>query len=340
MSSPVRATQAKLVACHVAATQFEARLSDGVEPNALWRCVRDVRDLVRETAAVLSELVEEREQEPRPAEREQRRVPSGEFSLMLDAPNDAQSDPAGDIAFVARAHLQRRVERYENYSEASPASVLTSAAGSGIRHVIKATCAVESVYAESYGLVPRLDPRTFLERSLAVRRAYTAFRMALKGIDTQGCLAGIERARLAIQDIVIGPSFRNTRWSDRSEFLALSLRLGAWLSESNDSEEAGRLLGDVCGFAAVLADINRREELLQHDIRLLPRVIDQLEALSETGRPVLRGHLEQVRGIDDGIEELLATGITFDAQTLITELRRVLSERARCAGLPIERAAR
>lgn len=327
MTSPVRASQARLVSCYVRATQLEAQWIDSSAPNRVWSYVRDVQALLADTAAVLTDLVRERDTKEFPS--------AADTTLQRPA---SASDPVGDMAFVACVHLRHKIEENRTYAETSSIATLVEAASSGIRRVIKTTSAVEPVFAASYGLVPRLNSRKYLDRALGVRRAYTTFRVAITTDETQGD-SEIARARAALHELIRSPCFRDVRWPDRSSLLALGQRLDqAWqLGQPND--DARRLVSDVVAFAQMLANIGQREELIEYDLQMLPVVIQQLDELIAAGRPVLRGHLECIRGLDDLVEGLLAPGRPLDGKLLRQHLVRAWGERSRGAGLAGEQVA-
>jgi hypothetical protein len=186
---------------------------------------------------------------------------------------------------------------------------------------------VEPAYASSFGLAARLDSRVLLDRAVNVRRAYAAFRRAVsEASDLGGVVAAIEELRRS-------PVHRDLRPSDHDELERLFLRLGRAATGTRDADEG---LADARAFAEMLVGVNARQELIEHDLRVLPVVIAHLEMLVTDGRAVLRGHLEKVRGMDDAVEALLSPGLPIDGARILQELRRVECERRRFARMSSE----
>ncbi len=330
-STPVRTNQARLVACHVGATLLQKNAAVG--DRATW--TQDVRTNLADTIRALSDLVREM------ATRPQRAVgdSTGQFAIVLDDQVSAGSteDPVGDVAFIAASHLRRKAAELDEViaasgSEDARAGVrLAESLNSCLRHVVKATTTVEPILATTYGLVRRLTADDVRGRSLAVRRAYTQFRCAIGALDAEASEAGA--AEQALRALRVDPAARDFRPSDRVEIDALLTRFErARGRTADDALELERWLADVTAFATMLRAVDRREELITHDLEALPEVLAHVEALLAAGRLVLRGHLEKIRGIDVQIEVLLEPGKPIDAERLRVELRRVLSERRQMVG--------
>jgi hypothetical protein len=336
MMTPVRASQAKLVASHIRAIQLDVQLNSPPEGVA-WQLFRQAFALLQETADILAELVIERDSLASVPKAPGEELPpnSAAWFTVVDEPTSSR-DPAGDMAFIAAAHLRRRQNELNSCTAATPADALIGRASTCVRNVLRAVCAVEPVLANAYGLPPRLATNPLLEASLLVRRAYTAFRIAISDHAAQGA-PGLQGALGALRDLAHSPIRQHFRWCDRTEMAALQRRLEALTGETHQLDDLRlstieRALGDAAAFAGVLASVSRRPELVEHDLRVLPTIIDQLVASAGSGKPVLFGHLERIRGIDDALERFLVGTRVPDPSYLLVELRRVLTERKRFSG--------
>jgi hypothetical protein len=333
-STPVRTSQARLVACHVGASLLQG----GEWKSELIAWSADVRTNVHDTIGVLSDLVREREARP-----DVRGDSTGQFAILLDEAlegvgqrTSGAGDPVGDIAFIAGSQLRRKAAELDDIlgvgrEDPRADARLTEVLGSCLRHVLKATATVEPILAATYGLQPRLSVSEERARSLAVRRAYTQFRRAVLAASPDR--HGLAAVRTALGALFSDPAFRAARPSDRVELQALAGRVEA-VSPQGDHLDVERLLSDVTSFATMLRIVDRREVLLIHDLEVLPEVIDHVTALLHAGKPVLRGHLDRIRGIDDRVESLLDPGLQIDGWRLVGELERVWGERRQIAGIP------
>lgn len=327
-STPVRTNQARLVACHVGA----ALLQESGVGRDLGGWSADVRSNLQDTIRALSDLVREMASRPDGPRGET----TGQFAILLDSALDGTpeaEDPVGDIAFIAASQLRRKAAELEgalaSRSEGARAEArLADTLSSCLRHVLKATSTVEPILAATYGLQPRLSGDEERVRSLAIRRAYTQFRRSVADLAPDA--AGIAAAAQALTALCADASARDFRPSDRVEIDALIARRR---SASGDDVALGRWLGDVLAFASMLRAVDRREVLLTHDLAALPEVIEHVRSLVREGRPVLRGHLDRIRGIDDTVESMLEPGRSVDGERLVSELERVWAERRQTAGI-------
>lgn len=332
--TPLHSGQARLAACHGAATRLQT--VDWVSQPERW--VRDAREVLRDTIRVLADLVDAA---AAPAAASPLRGDStGQFGIQLDGILDgAQADsPVGDLAFIAAAQLRRKLVALDDVQQAfdlgtpdaSRRAHFADALGSAIRHVLRATCIVEPELARSRGLAPRLSSEDERARSLAVRRAYTAFRRGVAGAssDREGLLAVQQALRALFLDV----AYRDVRPSDRVQIEALRDRIEDALSQHASAMDLEHLSSDVSSFASMLRVVARREVLLIHDLEVLPRIIAQVTELLDRGRPILRGHLDPIRGIDDEIEALLDPGLNIDGARLLALLERAHQERQASMG--------
>ncbi len=334
--TPLHTGQARLAACHVAATRLQAL--DWVNQPERW--FRDTRDILRDTIRVLADLVAAVDT-PEANAAPLRGDSTGQFGIQLDAILDAPKvtdDRVGDLAFIAASQLRRKLAALEDAQRAhegdpSAPHVLAhfaDAIGSGIRHVLRATCIVEPELARVRGLAPRLSMEAERARSLAVRGAYTAFRRTVDAApeDREG-LCEVQRA---LRTLVLDVAYRDARPSDRVQIEALRDRVEDAMALRVGAADSARLLTDVRSFASMLRIVGRREVLMTHDLEVLPQIIGQVRDLMARGRPVLRGHLDGIRGIDDAVEALLDPGRSIDPTQLLAELERAQGERLASMG--------
>lgn len=333
--TPLHTGQARLAACHVAATRLQAL--DWVNQPERW--FRDTREVLRDTIRVLADLVAAVDT-PDANAAPLRGDSTGQFGIQLDAILDApkvNDDRVGDLSFIAASQLRRKVAALEDAQkayESDPSPQVhghfADAVGSSIRHILRATCIVEPELARVRGLTPRLSLEAERARSLAVRRAYTAFRRSVQAAssDRDGLLA----VQQALRSLVLDVAYRDARPSDRVQIEALRDRIEDAVTLRVSAADLARLLTDVGAFASMLRMVGRREVLVTHDLEVLPQIIGQVRDLMARGRPVLRGHLDAIRGIEDAVEALLDPGRSIDAAQLLEQLERAHAERLASMG--------
>lgn len=335
-TSPVTGAQAQLVRCFVEASHLEPRSPLAVSAGQRGALLRDVRELLLDATQVLESLVRERlgvgGEEDDPDEGSL----SGEHWFSPEPRPSPRRDPVGDVAFVAAIHLRRKLRRLQAFDVSSPPEELADAIASGLRQVMKATSTVEPELAAAYSLVPRLDPQTFVQRSLAVRRIYAAFRVRVE--DVEGAAPDmVESGRAALRELSADPAFVHVRETDRSALGRLDERLRTWQERRRAGEApdevAEQLVSDLKAAAEMLSAVERRQELLQYDLTTLPRVMDHVQQILASERPLLRGHLERVRGVDTAVDRLLMPGRPLMGAAILEQLKRVLDDRLQAAGL-------
>ena len=301
----------------VLSAELRPRTSDLLEQaNALVRCVLE--------ACEISDVVDA--------------MSGASFELALDAAVEETTRSAisrvADVAFIAQVELRQRAARLATLS-LHEATLLVVECDGALRRLTKALSAIDRAIARAAGSAPNLDYVSELELSLRVRRCYARFRrQVLAGGEEPETAEQIEkrlrRAGTEIAVIVGLPIYPALRLGDRAQLRSLQQRIMSWLKSPRREPASGlQIRSDVCGFAAMLADVNRRQELFEHDARV---VLGALESLSAVTRVSERTFAELVtlEGRDDGVDALLAEG-SRDARAWLAVLERVAAEVGRRA---------
>lgn len=203
----------------------------------------------------------------------------GAYALQVDT--ISQQRPSGgrvaDLAFMARLELRDRARALDGmHTHTLAARPLLSTIDRARRCVRKSLTAVAAMLAAVEGLDSSLCVSYELETSLEVRRAYARLRASIEGAKEPSDAEMYRRLRGVGTRIamLIGRSlYQQLRVHDRCELRDLQTRILAWLRTDTDSED-GRIQGrrlwqDIAGYARVLAMVSQRQELLQHDARLV-----------------------------------------------------------------------
>lgn len=216
-------------------------------------------------------------------------------------------DHLGDLAFLARGELRSKLRRLRESGDLDSWELI-GRAGSTVRKVVKTATALDLVLGDCTG-VHYLDFETELEISLQVRRAYGKFRRHVNDFEL-GAVGGsaieqaLNNAATAIALLTGRDVYVELRVSDRVELRALQKRLMDWTVTSRHDARAGqRLLEDLRAFVELLSQVNHRQELREHDRKLLARLLDGGADEAET--PGFRSDLDCLAGLDEELDQLL-----------------------------------
>lgn len=190
----------------------------------------------------------------------------------------------GDLAFVGRSELveirgtlQASIDRDSKWQIAAQAD---RAAGRSVRALLP----VESALREYSGLEAEKRSWFDLEDTLAIRRRFVCFWLEVRRIEApqnQDIEPALGKVAGMIADLRQDPIYPFLRLDDRLDLRALQKRILAWLDgsrgeESEEAEAGLRLWQDASGFFNLLMQIQRREELREHDLVQLGRVLRKL----------------------------------------------------------------
>lgn len=236
------------------------------------------------------------------------------FERALDAAVEggvASLRAVEDIAFIVQLELRQRDERLGRITAASGSLAVIGECDSALRRVRKGLAALDLAIARAEGLAPTLDFSSELHDSLRVRRAYARFRVRLlalaDGAATRELYPRMRAAGTHIAMLVGWDAYPLLRVRDRLQLRELQQRILEWLRpELRDDHTAGtRLWQDVVGFVEMLALVNRRQELVEHDARLVADLLRRVQGLDQLDDGT-RAQLDALDGMDDELDRLLA----------------------------------
>lgn len=216
-----------------------------------------------------------------------------------------------DIAFMVQLELRQRHERLERIARVSDILTVLGECDSSLRRIPKGFGAIDLAIARAEGLTPVIDFSSECEDSLQVRGAYSKFRARITagGEPTPAELYGRMRAVGTHIAVMIGwEAYPLLRVRDRLQLRALQRRILHWLLPENrsDSLEGLRLWQDLAAFIGMLAQVNRRQELVEHDARMLGEALNALGACGHETSDIVLEQLGRLEGLDDELDRLLA----------------------------------
>jgi len=258
----------------------------------------------------------------------------GNFYVTIDrvVGDGDRSTHVADLAFMARMELRDKVSKLRGADKGSDPWRVLAVCDGCIRRLRKAAAAVETAIADDAGIEARLQFVTEAHLAQVVRAYYARFRREIEGegSPSPGTIHGrLLSAAASIAKLIGRDFYGDLRVSDRAELRSLQGRLRLWLrgEDGHDPASGQRLWQDLHGFAVLLAQINRRSELLEHDQAIVREALAELDALAAVGGAQIEvpsgllGRLQRLKGRNDRIDRLLAEPITCGAELWITELR-------------------
>ncbi|MBX3248860.1 MAG: hypothetical protein KF901_16915 [Myxococcales bacterium] len=227
---------------------------------------------------------------------------SGLFYVNVDNLMNDAGQRVADVAFLGLSELRQKMSP-RRVAEMSDGWDVVAECGSALRRTIKALTAIEVVLARAEGFEAKLGYESEASRSIEVRREYARLRrtIAREGApaDTEALRRAFRRVGTAIAMLIGRDVYPDLRIHDRRQLRALQARILDWLRAVDApiaATEGGRLWQDMVGFADLLSHVNRRQELVEHDARMIRKLLEQ-EWTATTGID-----LRSLRGLDDELD--------------------------------------
>ncbi len=317
--------QDRLVETALRARALDLRSYEESRPEDLRSEVYpEVADILAEALTVLDALTDSLETEKSPPEDlDGFSVPDGSFLREIDALLEAAEDSQAiaDIAFFSSRELHLRKSTVEQISASGDTWEIIGELGSALRKVYKAFTAIEAAICRQTDLSPVLGFSTELHRSLKVRRVYARFQEAIAGDAEPHHEELRERLRGVAVNIakMIGRDiYSELRITDRVHLRELQHRVLGWLKRADPNPKTGmRLWQDCAGFAMLLREVNKRQELQQHDHQLIGKMKRCLAEMAADEAPIPENFLEQARplyGMDAELDALIRRGTAVTPQ--------------------------
>jgi hypothetical protein len=314
---------AALVALVTRARSIDVRPFEGREAGAIIvRLAADVCALLSDAIAVCQEATsrydgdDERFEVSLDAAFGPTGSDSGRFYFEVDA-IVAGSDlvrRVADVAFFGATELRSKRVRLEHLRADMDGWDVVAECGSGVRRVVKSLSALEAALCEAERLPRQLGYASELSNSLEVRRQYTRLRAVVASggeVDACSLVRHLRKAGTAIAMLIGRDIYPELRVHDRRRIRELQARILDWLRAEGRGEasvqDGLRLWQDLVGFAGLLAQVSRRQELVEHDTAVIDAALGRLcqgAALDEA----LRARLSALRGLDDELDAWLTEG--------------------------------
>lgn len=246
-----------------------------------------------------------------------------------------------DMAFFARCDLKNCLEvLITAATHKQNQMALASNCEAGLRRLRKALISVESALFEYEGRKPPERQWFDLEVSLQIRKLYWNLRRETgdqseaekKPLEVR--LRAVLYRILAFRELSVYPFLRV---DDRVNMRRLLKRILDWLnSDERDEAEARRLWQDLSSFAAILVQVSHRQELQDHDLRLVTkayRMLFPFGARKRTALEDLLAELQSLLGLDDELDELITSRPIQPVEAWRRPLKRLQTQLSRAGEL-------
>ena len=266
-----------------------------------------------------------------------------EFSKVLehaDRPSSrplAPIDRAADLAFIMRMELMHKQRGLEN-ALSRPRIHLLAECETCQRRLTEGLSALHTCLTGS-SQPPSMKG---IQASLVTRQAYAKFRTQVAVLprveaDQASLRKGLRAAGTLIAILVGSEAYPQFRVSDRHHVSLLQRRILAFLAEPTSLSAGMDLYHDFKAFVELLALINRRQDLRQHDLLQMqhwlleldnePERVDEPLARLERYRPQLYGLDTELDRVFEGHTIVDRLGLMGLLQSLVNTERAPPGER-------------
>lgn len=288
-----------------------------------------VRGIVEHSLVVIDQVLEVYEREEPPDLEDT----LANFYVRVDRVlgSEHEGPPIADLAFLARMELGERYRVLRVADRGWDRWFVLGECDGALRRVRKAAAAIEGAVATDAGFEPRLKLVSETTWGRMIRASYAHFRREVEGDGPpadEEVRPRLDRAAAAIARLRRREFYRELRVGDRAGLRGLHDRIQAWLrgEGGHDAEAGRRIWHDLRAFAMLLAQVNRRTELVAHDRALVGAALITLEDPEETNGevpPDLLASLEALSGLRDSVDELLEEPVTRERAAWVRELRQL-----------------
>ena len=246
-----------------------------------------------------------------------------------------------DMAFFARADLKNSLEvLIASATHRHDQMTLASNCEGGLRRLRKALISVESAMFEFEGKKPPERQWFDVEVSLQIRKLYWNLRRETgnhsekKDRSLEVRLRSVLYRILAFRELSVYPFLRV---DDRVNMRQLMKRILDWLnSDARDEAVARRLWQDLSSFTEILVQVSHRQELQDHDLRLVAKTYRALFPFGARRRNVpeeLLDELQSLLGLDGELDRLITARPTQEVETWRDPLKRLQAQLSRSGEL-------
>ena len=294
----------------LAALISEARAVEVDADDSHARSFPKIRHLLQESLALLDDLEQLADDALNGKVAADRQWTRRTGTLILPA---AFSDLA-DLCFIARTELKASAQQLAASAQDDDPYGLLVALERSQGRLSRGLCAVEDRLARISGHASKTSHVDLLRKALQARTVIAKFRQRVATAARESESHGEKRLRSVGTSIAWlrgHDYFSSLRVSDQVMARRLHLRVLAWLQGPDSAEvDSLHLWQEITAFAELLNLINKRPELVQHDVKVLRGVIESV-ASSDLDGPLPSAVAERLRsllGRDPPLDEMIGIG--------------------------------
>ncbi|MCU0232251.1 MAG: hypothetical protein MUC67_12915 [Acidobacteria bacterium] len=262
-----------------------------------------------------------------------RAAPPAPDDWLFDEAEGPREDPRTreliDLCELIRLELSQRLELLHSEKGAELWEFLT-ACNHARGALIKAAVSLEEAVCARERLPVQLDALHETDSALRVRAGYRRLQRVLaEGSEParEEIGARLTSAAGALESLVASALFVELRVADRCQLRRVVERLEDWLraGEEADPDDGMRLWQDLCGLAAMMQQVNNRQELIAHDRALLLEALEELYSdapLDPAREARLRERLADAVGRDAELDGLLEAGAPLGSVAVLRAVTR------------------
>lgn len=304
--------QAEALLCISATNQVDLRRYETLPPSEMMRdVVPPVLKVVADTIALARKLIEFGD------------VQAG-IIVSKSTPQPVGSTAykeIADVAFIGVLELEQKLRQLEHLTESIETWTLISECGSALRRCRATARALERAIAKATGKPSKTEMLSSIKVSLEVRRQYQRLRSTIQRTGRPADAELVPRLRsvgTAIAMLIGREVYPELRVRDRRQIRDLQARILEWLRDPNPAR-GQRLWQDLDGFARLIGQVSRRQELVEHDLELIGDLLDGT-------KPIAPDSLRPLVGRDDAIDDYCLQGVgdTGKARDHLFRLREEL----------------
>ena len=236
-----------------------------------------------------------------------------------------------DLAFVAAGQIRSCLTRLQAAFRSQRLLNMVAGADDALARLRKGLIPVESAICEYEGQEPPDRPCIDLEIMLETRRLYGQLRRELLAVgepDTAELVAHLTEAGERLARLRGSQIFTYLRLNDRVHVRSLQRRIVTWLGEGpvRDNQVGQVIWGELCTFANLIIQINKRQELQEHDRQVITASYHALYANVSPPKVIPADILERLRslqGLDDELDSLILTATSRDPKDWKAPIRRL-----------------
>jgi hypothetical protein len=239
-----------------------------------------------------------------------------------------------DLSFIATGQIRSCAERLEGAIGRQNILNMVSCSDDALCRLRRGLIPIEAAIGEFEGIPPPGREWVDIDISLQTRRLYGQLRRELLAVgepDDEELRPRLSEFSVRLAEMKASPVYTSLRINDRVQVRGLYERIARWLKQGKERSpvEARSIWQDLSTFVGLLAEINNRQELHEHDRRVIQVAYHSLYANVRPPKVIPGEILEQLRtleGRDDELDRLILHGSSRRPEDWEGPIRRLWKE--------------